>query len=94
MMEMVLLALVVDLPGSPRAEGNAMTRRDELEKIIADLERDLEIARRAVPDLEAAHKVARDLAVIRDLEFKLALAQAEWKHDYEGGRCLGAFVFG
>jgi len=86
MMEMVLLALVVDLPGSPRAEGNAMTRRDELEKIIADLERDLEIARRAVPDLEAARKAARDLAAIRNLEFLLALAQAEWHADYETPR--------
>jgi hypothetical protein len=59
-------------------------RRDELKKIIADLERDLEIARRAVPDLEAARKVARDLAVIRNLEFMLELAQAEYRHDYEG----------
>jgi len=44
-------------------------RRDELQRIIAELERDLEIARRAVPDQEAARKIARDLAAIRNLEF-------------------------
>jgi hypothetical protein len=57
-------------------------RRDELQKIIAYLKRDLVIARRAVPDLEAARKVARDLAVFHDLEFKLALAELEWREDY------------
>ena len=65
-------------------------RRDELQRIIAELERDLEIARRAVPDLEAARKVARDLAAIRNLEFMLGLAQAEDKElrrrvDFSGG---------
>jgi hypothetical protein len=54
-------------------------RRHELTKIIADLERDLEIARAAIPDLEAARKITRDLAVVRDVEFKLALAQAEFR---------------
>ena len=49
--------------------------------MIADLERDLEIVPRTVPDLEAARKVARDLAVIRNLEFMLGLAQAEFGND-------------
>jgi hypothetical protein len=58
--------------------GEMIERRNELKRMIANLERDLEIARRAVPDLEAARKVARDVAAISKLEFLLALAQAEY----------------
>src|SRR5262249_15005865 len=85
----VIRAAVPDASAEEIAEalgwGRAVAdRRAGLQRIIARLERDLEIARLAVPDLEAASKVARDLAAYRNLELMLGLAQAEWRAAYEG----------